>query len=77
MGSLLLAPVQTFMLLLQELAAAVVILAPAIMGTVTALKGLAALKIGATIAGWLPVMAVSAARFLASCQPLQEVFLQA
>lgn len=51
------APVQTVIVAVAGLAAGVIILAPLIMAAVTALKAFAALKIGATIAGWLPVIA--------------------
>lgn len=50
------APVQTFIVGLTGLVAAVAVLAPVIGGLVTTFKLFAGLKIGATIAGWLPAV---------------------
>ena len=49
-------PLQAIILGVGALAAAFVLLAPAIPGIVLAFKGLAALKIGATLAGWAAVI---------------------
>ena len=49
-------PLQTLIASVTALGAAFLLLSPLIGGAVTLLKGLAVLKIGATIAGWLPAI---------------------
>lgn len=49
-------PIQTTIISVTLLGGAFVVLSPLIGGAVTLLKGLAVLKIGATIAGWLPAI---------------------
>lgn len=49
-------PLQTLIASVTALSAAFLLLSPLIGGAVTLLKGLAVLKIGATIAGWLPAI---------------------
>ena len=49
-------PIQTVIISVTLLGGAFLVLSPLIGGAVTLLKGLAVLKIGATIAGWLPAI---------------------